>query len=59
MCVQQYLGYAGRGIQGKEGRLSGAAQDSSILGAVLDFAEASEIFRSRGPERLQNRMPST
>jgi hypothetical protein len=34
----------GGGTQGKEGRLNKATQDSSILGAVLDFAEASERF---------------
>jgi hypothetical protein len=49
----------GGGLQGREGRSNGAAQDSSILGAVLDFAEASERFRSRGPERPQNRTPGT
>jgi ribonuclease HI len=49
----------GGGTQGKEGRLNEAAQDSSILGAVLDFAEASERFRSRGPERPQNRTAGT
>jgi ribonuclease HI len=49
----------GGGTQGKEGRLNEAAQDSSILAAVLDFAEASERFRSRGPERPQNRTTGT
>ncbi|KAK9594981.1 hypothetical protein V6Z93_010714 [Aspergillus fumigatus] len=46
-------------MQGKEGRLNEAEHDGSILGAVLDFAEASERFRSRGPERPQNRTTGT
>jgi hypothetical protein len=37
------------GIQGKEGILNEAVQDS-LLNAVLDFAEASERFRSRAPK---------
>jgi hypothetical protein len=49
----------GGGTQGKEGRLNEAAHDGSTLGAVLDFAEVSERFRSRGPERPQNRTTST
>ncbi|KAF4202410.1 hypothetical protein CNMCM8927_000222 [Aspergillus lentulus] len=49
----------GGGTQGKEGRLNVAAHDGSILGAVLDFAEASERFRSRGPEWPQNRTTGT
>jgi hypothetical protein len=53
------LDMLGEGLQGKEGRLNGAAQDSSILGAVLDFAEASERFRSRAPKRPQNRTLGT
>ena len=34
----------GAGPQGKKGKLKDAAQDSGILGAVLDFAEASQGF---------------
>lgn len=49
----------GGGTQGKEGRLNEAAHDGSILGAALDFAEASERFRSRGPERPHNRTTGT
>ncbi|BAE66183.1 unnamed protein product [Aspergillus oryzae RIB40] len=43
--------------QGKEGRLQDAPQDSSVLGAVLDYAEASQRFRSRAPRGRQNRTP--
>ena len=32
------------GQQGREGKTQDAEQDSSTLGAVLDFAEASEMF---------------
>ncbi|KAF7164513.1 hypothetical protein CNMCM6106_001031 [Aspergillus hiratsukae] len=49
----------GGGPQGKEGELKDATQDSSILGAVLDFAEASQRFRSRAPQGPQNRIPGT
>jgi hypothetical protein len=35
--------------QGKEG-MKDDMQDSSILGAVLDFAEASKRFQSRAPQ---------
>ncbi|KAI2930363.1 hypothetical protein CBS147321_10551 [Aspergillus niger] len=42
----EMLGGAG---QGKKGRLKDAPPDSSVLGAVLDFAEASQRFQSRAP----------
>lgn len=45
------------GYQGKEGKVQDAEQDSSTLGAVLDFAEASQRFRSHAPRRPQNRTP--
>lgn len=45
--------------QGKEGRIQDAEQDSSTLGAVLDFAEASQLFRSRAPRGPQNETPGT
>jgi hypothetical protein len=38
----------GGGSQGKEG-MKDDMQDSSILGAVLDFSEASQRFQSRAP----------
>jgi hypothetical protein len=53
------LDMLGGGTQGKEGRLNKAAHNRSILGAVLDFAEASERFQSCGPERPQNRTTGT
>ena len=34
----------GRGQEGKEGRISSTVQDI-IIGAVLDFAEASEVSK--------------
>jgi hypothetical protein len=37
------------GEQGKEGKTQDVEEDSSTLGAVLDFAEASQKFRSRTP----------
>jgi hypothetical protein len=42
-------GMLGGGSQGKEGKKDDM-QDSSILGAVLDFAEASQRFQSRAPQ---------
>ena len=48
----------GRGQEGTEGRISSTAQDS-MIGAVLDFAEASQRFRSRAPRGPQNRAPGT
>ena len=48
----------GRGQEGKEGRLSSSAQKSTI-GAVLDFAEASQRFHSRAPRGPQNTTPGT
>jgi ribonuclease HI len=47
----------GGGQQGKEGNVQDAEQDSSTLEAVLDFAEASQRFRSRAPRGPQNRTP--
>ncbi|KAI3050636.1 hypothetical protein CBS147353_11639 [Aspergillus niger] len=49
--ISEMLGGAG---QGKEGRLEDAPPDSNILGGVLDFAEASQRFRSRAPRGRQN-----
>ncbi|KAL3260414.1 hypothetical protein ABHI18_004599 [Aspergillus niger] len=43
------------GQQGKEGKAQDAEQDHGTLGAVLDFAEASQRFRSRAPRGPQNR----
>jgi hypothetical protein len=40
--------------QGKPGQ---PTQDTSIINAVLDFAEASQRFRSRAPRGPQNRTP--
>ncbi|GAA93218.1 reverse transcriptase [Aspergillus luchuensis IFO 4308] len=54
--VSDMLGGAG---QGKEGKLEGATQNGSVLGAVLDFAEASQRFRSRAPRGRQNTTPGT
>jgi hypothetical protein len=39
----------GGGSQGKKGRQDDM-QDSSVLGAILDFAEASKRFQSRAPQ---------
>ncbi|KAF4228839.1 hypothetical protein CNMCM8980_000121 [Aspergillus fumigatiaffinis] len=47
----------GGGQPGKEGKVQDAEQDSSTLEAVLDFAEASQRFRSRAPRGPQNRTP--
>ncbi|GAA92634.1 hypothetical protein AKAW_10748 [Aspergillus luchuensis IFO 4308] len=52
--ISDMLGGAG---QGKEGKLKDATQNGSVLGAVLDFAEASQRFRSRAPRGRQNRTP--
>ncbi|KAI3028789.1 hypothetical protein CBS147347_3630 [Aspergillus niger] len=52
--VSDMLGGAG---QGKEGKLEDATQNGSVLGAVLDFAEASQRFRSRASRGRQNRTP--
>jgi hypothetical protein len=49
----------GGGMHSKEDRLNEAAQDGNTLGAVLDFAEASERFRSRAPKGPQNRTSGT
>ena len=38
----------GGGLQGKQGKQDDM-QDSSVLGAILDFAEASQRFQSRAP----------
>jgi hypothetical protein len=38
----------GGGLKGKKGRQDDI-QDSSVLGAILDFAEASKRFQSRAP----------
>ena len=38
----------GGGSQGKQGKQDDM-QDSSVLGAVLDFAEALQRFQSRAP----------
>ena len=48
----------GRGQEGKEGRLNGSAQASTIS-AVLDFAEASQKFQNRVPRGPQNSTPGT
>ena len=50
------LGGAGHG---REGRLQDVPPDSSVLGAVLDFAEASQRFRSRALRGRQNITPGT
>jgi hypothetical protein len=42
-------GMLGRGSQGKEGK-EDDMQGGSILGAVLDFAEASQRFQSSAPQ---------
>ncbi|GAA93206.1 hypothetical protein AKAW_11318 [Aspergillus luchuensis IFO 4308] len=52
--VSDMLGGVG---QGKEVKLEDATQNGSVLGAVLDFAEASQRFRSRAPRGRQNRTP--
>ncbi|GAT19400.1 hypothetical protein RIB2604_00500040 [Aspergillus luchuensis] len=52
--ISDMLGGAG---QGKEGKLGDTAQNGGVLGAVLDFAEASQRFRSRAPRGRQNRTP--
>eukprot|EP00136_Aspergillus_niger_P005212 XP_001395701.2 reverse transcriptase [Aspergillus niger CBS 513.88] len=54
--ISDMLGGAG---QGREGRFQDGPQDSSVLGAVLDFAEASQRFRSRAPRGRQNTTPGT
>lgn len=54
--ISDMLGGAG---QGREGRLQDVPPDSSVLGAVLDFAEASQRFRSRAPRGRQNTIPGT
>ncbi|KAL3250234.1 hypothetical protein ABHI18_011320 [Aspergillus niger] len=54
--ISEMLGGAG---QGKKGRLKDAPPDSSVLGAVLDFAEASQRFQSRAPRGRQNTTPGT
>ncbi|KAI9035452.1 ribonuclease H family protein [Aspergillus affinis] len=54
--ISDMLGGTG---QGKEGKLGDAAQSVSVLGAVLDFAEASQRFRSRAPRGRQNRTPGS
>ena len=38
----------GGGSQGKQGKQDDM-QDGSVLGAILDFAEASQRFQSRAP----------
>ncbi|EED11824.1 reverse transcriptase, putative [Talaromyces stipitatus ATCC 10500] len=43
--ISDMLGGGSQGKQGKEGDMQGG----SILGAVLDFAEASQRFQSRAP----------
>jgi hypothetical protein len=43
--ISNMLGGGSQGKQGKEGDMQGG----SILGAVLDFAEASQRFQSRAP----------
>jgi len=45
--------------QGREGRLQDVPPDSSVRVAVLDFAEASQRFRSRAPRGRQNTTPGT
>lgn len=40
----------GGGSLGKEGRLKGTTRDSSILGAILDFAGVSEVPKPRATE---------
>jgi hypothetical protein len=48
-ALNDISGMLGGGSQGKEGKKNDM-QDSSILGAVLDFAEASQRFQSRAPQ---------
>ena len=47
----------GRGQEVKEGRLGSSAQESTI-GAVLDFAEASQRFHSRAPRGRKTQHPA-
>lgn len=54
--ISEMLGGAG---QGKKGRLEDAPPNSSILGAVLNFAEASQRFRNRASRGRQNTTSGT
>jgi hypothetical protein len=42
-------GMLGGGSQGKKGKKDDM-QNSSVIGAILDFAEASKRFQSRAPQ---------